>query len=61
MDKKEFRRLYRELYLLNRTDAVPATGPTALTDHDLDKLADRVFKAFDTEGSGAFVFNFLTL
>ena len=52
MDKKEFRRLYKEMYLLNLNATAPATGPTALSEHDLDKLADRVFKAFDTEGSG---------
>ena len=49
MDKKEFRRLYKELYLLGQTGS---TSPVNLTDHDLDKISDRVFKAFDAEGSG---------
>ena len=49
MDKKEFRRLYKELYLSAQTG--PAV-PAVITDHDLDKISDRVFKAFDGDGSG---------
>jgi hypothetical protein len=52
MDKKEFRRLYKELYLVGQTGS---TTPVNLTDHDLDKLSDRVFKAFDAEGSGIII------
>jgi Ca2+-binding EF-hand superfamily protein len=60
MDKKEFRRLYKEFYLVEQPDA---TGPTALSDHELDKLADRVFKAFDRNGTGKLTFegNFIFL
>ena len=49
MDKKEFRRLYKELYLSGEPGAV---APLAITDHQLDKISDRVFKAFDTNGTG---------
>jgi hypothetical protein len=49
MDKKDFRRLYKELYLSAQTGP---TAPVVITDHDLDKISDRVFKAFDAEGSG---------
>ncbi|CAF0984233.1 unnamed protein product [Rotaria sp. Silwood1] len=53
MDKKEFRRLYKELYL----SAQPGPNvPVVLTEHDLDKLSDRVFKAFDGEGNGKLTF-----
>jgi hypothetical protein len=53
MDKKEFRRLYKEFYLVEQPDA---TGPTALSDHELNKIADRVFKAFDRNGTGKLTF-----
>jgi len=53
MDKKEFRRLYRELYLSAQTG--PAV-PAVITEHDLEKISDRVFKAFDGEGSGKLTF-----
>lgn len=53
MDKKEFRRLYKELYLQSQPGL---NGPATLSDHDLDKLSDRVFKAFDGNGSGKLTF-----
>lgn len=53
MDKKEFRRLYKELYLNSQPGL---NGPATLTDHDLDKISDRVFKAFDSHGSGKLTF-----
>jgi hypothetical protein len=49
MDKKEFRRLYKALYLGSQ----PApTVPAVISEHDLEKISDNVFKAFDAEGSG---------
>jgi len=53
MDKKEFRRLYKELYVNAQTGP---TVPAVITEHDLDKISDRVFKAFDVEGSGKLTF-----
>ncbi|CAF2403454.1 unnamed protein product [Rotaria sp. Silwood2] len=53
MDKKEFRRLYKELYLNAQTGPIV---PKVLTEHDLDKISDRVFKAFDAEGTGKLTF-----
>ncbi len=53
MDKKEFRRLYKELYLSGQTST---TVPAVITEHDLDKISDRVFKAFDGDGSGKLTF-----
>jgi hypothetical protein len=49
MDKKEFRRLYKEMYLngQNGTNSAPF-----LTDHDLDKMSDHVFETYDIDGSG---------
>lgn len=49
MDKKEFRRLYKELYTSGQTGT---TVPAVISEHDLEKLADRVFKTFDHDGSG---------
>jgi len=53
MDKKEFRRLYKELYVSAQTGP---TVPAVITEHDLEKLSDRVFKAFDAEGTGKLTF-----
>jgi len=53
MDKKEFRRLYKELYTSGRTGT---TVPAVISEHDLEKISDRVFKAFDGDGSGKLTF-----
>jgi len=53
MDKKEFRRLYKELY---ESAQMGTTVPAIITEHDLEKLSDRVFKAFDGDGSGKLTF-----
>jgi len=53
MDKKEFRRLYKELYVNGRTGS---TVPAVISEHDLEKISDRVFKAFDADGSGKLTF-----
>jgi len=53
MDKKEFRRLYKELYTSGQTgNSVPAV----ISEHDLEKISDRAFKAFDMDGSGKLTF-----
>jgi len=53
MDKKEFRRLYKELYTSGQTGT---SVPAVISEHDLEKLSDRVFKAFDADGSGKMTF-----
>jgi hypothetical protein len=53
LDKKEFRRLYKELYTSGKTGA---TVPAVISEHDLEKMSDRVFKAFDADGSGKLTF-----
>ncbi|CAF0981000.1 unnamed protein product [Didymodactylos carnosus] len=62
MDKKEFRRLYKEL-MASRTAVTTTSGVTGtsstvtvISDHDADKIADRVFKTFDSDGSGKLTF-----
>jgi len=56
MDKKEFRRVYKEMMTSTGTHSTL----TGKTEHDqekyLDKVADRVFKAFDTDNSGSLTF-----
>jgi Ca2+-binding EF-hand superfamily protein len=53
MDKKEFRRLYKELYASGQTGS---SLPAVITEHDLEKMSDRVFKTFDADGSGKLTF-----
>jgi len=53
MDKKEFRRLYKELYTSGHTGT---SVPAVISEHDLDKISDRVFKSFDSDGSGKLTF-----
>jgi hypothetical protein len=52
MDKKQFRHLYKELYKSAQPETV---GPLAISDHQLEKISDRVFKAFDATGSGIII------
>lgn len=49
IDKKEFRRLYKEMYShgQQQTNIAPF-----FTDHDLDKMSDHVFDNYDFDGSG---------
>jgi hypothetical protein len=49
MDKKEFRRLYKELYTNGQTGT---SVPAVISEHDLEKISDRVFKAFGNDNSG---------
>lgn len=49
MDKKEFRRLYKALYTSGQTGT---SVPAVISEHDLEKISDRVFKAFDGDNSG---------
>jgi len=53
MDKKEFRRLYKALYTSGHTGT---SVPAVISEHDLEKISDRVFKAFDADGSGKLTF-----
>jgi len=53
MDKKEFRRLYKTLYTSGQTGT---SVPAVISEHDLEKISDRVFKAFDADGSGKLTF-----
>jgi len=53
MDKKEFRRLYKALYTSGQTGT---SVPAVISEHDLEKISDRVFKAFDNDGSGKLTF-----
>jgi len=53
MDKKEFRRMYKELYTSGKTGT---SVPAVISEHDLEKISDRVFKAFDTDNSGKLTF-----
>lgn len=54
MDKKEFRRLYKALYTSGQTGT---SVPAVISEHDLEKISDRVFKAFDADGSGKKTFH----
>jgi hypothetical protein len=49
MDKKEFRRLYKEMYMSSQTSNNAAPF---ITEHDLDKMSDHVFENYDFDGSG---------
>jgi len=53
MDKKEFRRLYKSLYTSGQTGT---SVPAVISEHDLEKISDRVFKAFDADGTGKLSF-----
>lgn len=49
MDKKEFRHLYKEMYMNSQT----GNGILlAFNEHDLNKMSDHVFETYDLDGSG---------
>ncbi len=59
MDKNEFRRLYKEMYLngQNGNNVAPF-----ITDHDLNKMSDHVFETYDFDASGRhFLFLFFKI
>ena len=49
LDKKQFRHLYKQMYLASQTGNNVAPF---VTDHDLDKMSDHVFEIDDFDGSG---------
>ncbi len=51
MDKKEFRRLYKEMYINSHATIIPSAIPF-FTEHDLKKMSDHVFETYDFDGSG---------
>jgi len=53
MDKKEFRRLYKQMYMSSQTGNNVAPF---LSDHDLDKMSDHVLETYDFDASGKLTF-----
>ena len=52
MDKDEFRRLLRKMYVDSQPTSLPSGLPSFFTKHDLNKMADQVFETYDFEGTG---------
>ncbi|CAF1023357.1 unnamed protein product [Rotaria sordida] len=53
MDKNEFRRLYKQMYMNCQYGNTPAPF---LNDHDIEKMSDHVFEIYDYDGSGKLTF-----
>ena len=55
VDKTEFRRLFRKMYINSSASSLPSALPPFFTNHDLNKMADHVFETYDAEGTGRIV------
>lgn len=58
MDKKEFRRLYKQMYLNNQHGNNVAPF---FSDQDLDKMSDHIFEIYDIEGAGLYLIDLFFL
>ncbi len=52
IDKKEFRRLYKKMYINSQSSSLPSGLPPLHSEHHLNKMADHVFETYDFEGTG---------
>ncbi|CAF5006649.1 unnamed protein product, partial [Rotaria sp. Silwood1] len=53
MDKNEFRRLYKQMYISQQSNN---TVVSFLTDQDLNKMSDHIFEIYDYDASGKLTF-----
>ena len=52
IDKTEFRRLFKKLYIDSQATSLPSALPAFFTTHELNKMADQVFETYDFHGRG---------
>jgi Ca2+-binding EF-hand superfamily protein len=52
IDKTEFRRLYKKMYVNSQASSLPSGLPPFHTEHDLNKMSDHVFETYDFDGTG---------
>jgi hypothetical protein len=52
IDKHEFRRLYKKMYINSQSTILPSALPPFFSEHDLNKMADHVFETYDYDGTG---------
>ena len=52
IDKKEFRRLYKKMYINSQPTSLPSALPPFSTEHELNKMSDHVFETYDFDGTG---------
>ncbi|CAF3908383.1 unnamed protein product, partial [Rotaria sp. Silwood1] len=58
MDKNEFRRLYKQMYISQQSNN---TVVSFLTDQDLNKMSDHIFEIYDYDASDASKFGYCYL
>jgi Ca2+-binding EF-hand superfamily protein len=56
IDKTEFRRLYKKMYVNSQASSLPSGLPPFFTEHDLNKMSDHVFDTYDFDGTGNLTF-----
>ncbi len=52
IDKKEFRRLFKKMYINSQASSLPSALPPFFTEHKLNKMSDHVFETYDFDGTG---------
>lgn len=56
IDKKEFRRLYKKMYINSHSSSLPSALPPFFTEHELNKMSDHVFETYDYDETGMIFF-----
>ena len=52
IDKREFRRLYKKMYINSKSSSLPSGLPPFFTERELNRMSDDVFETYDFEGAG---------
>ncbi len=60
IDEKEFRRLYKKMYINSQPSSLPSALPPLYTEHELNKMSDHVFETYDFDGTGMIFIIFLS-
>ena len=52
MDKREFRHLYKKMFINTQASSLPSALPPMFSENELNRLSDYVFETYDFDGTG---------
>ncbi|CAF1159002.1 unnamed protein product [Adineta ricciae] len=56
MDKREFRHLYKKMFINTQASSLPSALPPMFSENELNRLSDYVFETYDFDGTGLLSF-----
>ncbi|UJR16855.1 hypothetical protein I4U23_003753 [Adineta vaga] len=56
MDKREFRHLYKKMYVNTQSSSLPSALPPMFSEDELNRMADYVFETYDFDETGLLTF-----